>query len=357
MKFICSKSGLECEVTHFPGYLHSQEYSHPIFTLPQKKLLSIAETKWLDLESTLSQKDTYLLYLALFNSTDLLYFHTNAVFTTHTPAIVAKNMAGLIRIVEKINHLSEVQVTELLNLPSFVVSRETHDLACTSDWIAIWNENYADYLKGYKTQLALEKITAKESALERMLKDRTKEPSAYANLMADWAALAGEFHIHAAYTVLDQNDKPIMMSEYWKRIIRACAKGDAIFNIPFVDLNDLIEHCEETIVGEGIFSHALFSLLRNAKERKESYLGLGDIDISSSTTAFRILDASASIEDANKLALIDSAPTEEPIASKYPSKIAFLRAKLNYSLAQEYKLQLKEATDSNEIQNDRRNQL
>jgi len=89
----------------------------------------------------------------------------------------------------------------------------------------------------------------------------------------------------------------------------------------------------------------LFQLLRDGLQRKKNFLNLGDIDIGNpSATTFRILDADASIEDANKLALIDSAPTELPIESNYPTKLAYLRAKMKYDMAIKYKQGLEESS-------------
>ena len=79
------------------------------------------------------------------------------------------------------------------------------------------------------------------------------------------------------------------------------------------------------------------SLLRAGRDRKKDFLDLGSIDIGASGFTFRILDANASIEDANKLAAIDSAPINEPKEKDYPNKLAYIRAKMNWKLAQDYK--------------------
>ncbi len=52
---------------------------------------------------------------------------------------------------------------------------------------------------------------------------------------------------------------------------------------------------------------------------------------------FRILNGDESVEDAAKLALIDSAPKTKPIESNYPNKLAFLKAKMNWNLAEDYR--------------------
>ena len=74
--------------------------------------------------------------------------------------------------------------------------------------------------------------------------------------------------------------------------------------------------------------------LRNGYAKQQSYLGLGDIDVSG---GYRILDAESSVQDANIIAMIDNAPTHEPSINEYPSKIAYLRAKMRWQLAQSAK--------------------
>jgi hypothetical protein len=76
-------------------------------------------------------------------------------------------------------------------------------------------------------------------------------------------------------------------------------------------------------------------LLRDSAAHKiKDSMDLGAIDLTGTT--YHILNASASVEDANILAMIDSAPKEIPVVENYPSRIAFLRAKAKFELAKEY---------------------
>ena len=45
MKILCSMSGLEFDCDHFPGTFYAKELNHPIFYLPQKRLLTYTG-KW-----------------------------------------------------------------------------------------------------------------------------------------------------------------------------------------------------------------------------------------------------------------------------------------------------------------------
>lgn len=351
-RILCAKSGIDLKVEHFPVYLTSRECQHPVFDMNTTALLSYQE-QWLD--GSLTPIENYLYYLALFNSTNLVEFRVPATRTQFTDSIIANNMHSLINILTDIEDIGTSRVHTKLNLPRFVITPDTKDLSNTKYWLENWKANWDDYCSGYKTVTAIEKLTRQENILERLIKDKTKDVTQYANRLADWAADAGEFDIHANYLVLNEYDKPERMAEYWKRIIRACAKTESIFEIPNIDLTDLIEHCEETIHHGSIYAASLMTLLRAGAERKRNFLDLGDIDIGNNgSVTFRILDANSSIEDANKLALIDSAPNEKPIESNYPNKLAFLRAKMKYDMATEYRNSSKEIAIDNRTNVDRR---
>lgn len=330
---LCAISGVEYKVEHIPVYLTSRESHHPIFDIPTKRLLDLTP-RWI--EGELSSTENYLLYLALFNSTGLMDFRVPAIRCADTAAIIACNMAPLASIVERIYNSGSTKVSEILHLPSFVITPDTKDLSSSPDWITIWNNCYKDYQDHYATSTALEKLERQETVLERYIRDHTKDISQYANRLANWAADAGKFYLED-YQILNEHNKPELLASYWKRIIVSCARTESIWHIPDADLSELIEHCEETIYHGSIYAHTLMSLLRAGAERKKNFLDIGDIDIGQHGTSFRILDASASVEDANKLALVDSAPTEMPVEKNYPNKLAFIKAKLNYNMAQDYK--------------------
>jgi hypothetical protein len=332
-RILCSISGIEYNCEHMQVYLTSRESHHPVFDIPTAKLLQITP-RWI--QGELSATENYLLYLALFNSTGLMDFRSPAMRTGDTASLIAQNMAPLAAIVEKIFASGSTKVTEILHLPSFVITPDTKDLASSPDWITIWNNCYKDYQDHYATSTALEKLNRQETILERYIRDHNKDISQYANRIANWAADAGKFY-DENYQIANEHNKPEMLSAYWKRIIVACAKTESIWHIPDADLQELIEHCEETIYHGSIYAHTLMSLLRAGAERKKNFLDIGDIDIGQHGTSFRILDADTSVEDANKLALIDSAPPEAPIEKNYPNKLAFIRAKLNFQMAQDYK--------------------
>ncbi len=335
-RVLCAISGLEFTTDHFTKslYLTSREYYHPIFSVPPTRLLTLLD-RWIDQD--LSREENYLLYLALWNSSGLMEFRSPAIQTALTASIVAQNLPRLAKMVEVINSLGPQTVSEKFHLPTFVITTDTQDLEASHEWIKIWENCYSDYQNNYVTATAADKITKTESILERYIKDKTKDISTYARQLANWASDVGKFDIHANYVVLNEFDKPELMSAYWKRIIVACAKSESIWDFPEVDLQDLYEHCEQEIEHGSIFAHTLMSLLQSGISRRKSFTDLGSIDLGNGLFTFKILDADASVEDANKLACIMDAPLSPPRESDYPNKLAFLKAKMNYRMAQEYK--------------------
>lgn len=319
MKVLCAYSGIEFSVEHFPAYL-SNCVTHPVFDLPQHRLLSYAN-KWAAGE--LTQTDSYLLFLSLLNSTDLIFWRSSAERTQQTASLIAQNMEKLLSIVGKINIIKHPAFA----LPHFVISHETRNLKNVQYWIEAWTEAYEDWSKGYKNRSIEQRLIQREAALEKLIKNPQKSVDSYANILADWAAEAGDFPTSATLV----GSKSIPLSEYWKQIIRKCAKAESVFSIPKQDIEELIEHCELNIPHGSIFAAALMKLLRNGLTSQKDFLG---VDLSEVT--FRILSPETSVEDANKQSIIDSAPKQEPKITDYPTRFAYVKAKLAWQMAQNY---------------------
>lgn len=322
MKILCGLSGIEFNCDHFPAYLHARESHHPIFNIPQRKLLSFIP-KWAAGE--LTPTDNYLLFLSLLHSSDLVDFRVPAIKTPFTDSIVAQNMEHLVKTLIKLNTVTNPAVI----FPRYVITPETKTLSNVRYWIQNWQNAYQEFLDGYRTAHNNDKIIRREHALERMIKNPHKPISSYASQIADWAAIAGEFpngNIPSPFTSLQ-----IPLAQYWREIIVRCANETALFSIPRTDLADLLEHCEQNIPVGTIYSNALFKILRHALERQKNFLDLGDFDISKST--YQILESTDSTEVANLKAMVDSAPESEPHPEQYPTKFAYLKAKLRWDMA------------------------
>lgn len=326
MKILCGISGIEFTCEHFPGTFYAREAEHPVFSIPQRKLLAYTK-KWAAGE--LTSTDSYLLFLAVLKSSDLVTFRVPCIRIPETDTIIAQNMEALMKTVIKLNTISTPE--DVFN--QVVINLDSRTLVDVEFWIKNWDDQFAEFKSGYITahdsRIANDRLVTRQNALSRMIKNPHKNISQYSTQVAEWASVAGAF---PEFQMLNPFKKlNTTLADYWKQIIERCAKNEYLFTIPEKDLNELIEHCEEKIPIGSIFSNALFKLLRAAKEKKENFLGLGDLDLS--TTTYHILQADESAEAAQLKAVIDSAPIEEPRIEQYPTRFAYIRAKSRWDQA------------------------
>ena len=337
MKILCSFSSIEFNVDHFPGTFYSRELAHPIFSLPQKKLVGYAG-KWAG--GQLTATDSYLLFLALLRSSDLIDWRVPVSKCEQTDSIVANNMEALLRTVIKLNTVSDPSEV----FPHYAISNDTRFLTNVQYWIQNWDHCYNEFKSGYKSAHESAVLIRRENALTRLIKNPHRPVSSYAGELAHWASQAGNFPTFSIISPFGSSlGQQISCSEFWKEIITRCTRNEYIFSIPDKDLAELVTHCEENIPIGSIHSHALFKVLRDAATRKKVFLDIGDPDIKSSYT---LLSGSQSVEDANMKALIDSAPTEEPVREHYPSQFQYTRAKLRWDMAKKFGSSTKSAGES-----------
>lgn len=325
MKILCSNSSVEFEVSHFPGTFYSRELIHPIFYLPQKRLLSYTG-KWASGE--LTRTDSYLLFLALLNSSDQVQFRVPVFRNERTDSIVALNLEPLVRTVIKLNAVKNPSVT----FPAFVITPETRYLTNVHHWIECWQEAYENFASGTRRDYDARKLISKEAALQRLIRNPHKPVSQYAATLADWAETAGEF---PQFLVTSPwNGLKITCADYWKAVIVRAARDEYLHSVSPTDLHEILEHCEDKIPVGTIYSHELFKLLRKAAEKQKNFLGFGEVDLKST---YSLLDDTTNAESANLRAMIDSAPTEEPKPEQYPNRFKYVQAKLKWDMAQKYK--------------------
>lgn len=324
MRIVCAYSGLPFSCDHFPATLSDRESYHPIFDIPQKRLFQYA-IKWANRE--LTDTDKYLLYLALFNSTEQIDWRTNARWTVGITKTIEQNMEALLRIVGKIN---------LVRHPNFVISRiaitpDTRDLTNSPHWIHIWEQGYEDFTTGYKDAALHDKIAAREQLITKLIKDTNKPIDAYARILADWAEMASAF---PSYDVTIEGRK-LPINEYWKQIIVACCKEEKIFLIPKLHIEKLLEYLEENLDGGSSAAFTVFRLIRDGLKKQHNYLGLGAFDLGD-TPSFSILRGTETVEDVNKMMMINSAPDSLPTQAQYPNWISYCRAKAKWDMKQAY---------------------
>lgn len=331
MRILCAYSGVDFNVEHFPAFLTSREAYHPIFNLPQKKLISYLR-KWSAQE--LTPTDSYLLFLAVLKSTDLVDFRLPAIRSERTDSIIAQNMERLMNIVIRINTVSNPGTC----FPHFVISAETRNLDNIKYWIQNWNDSYDDFQSGRANDYDTRKLVQREAALERMIKNPYKPEQETAYGISEWAAAAGEFPVFE--TINRFNERKMPLADYWKQIIVHAANPEKVFSINRQDLEELIEHCETNIDYGSIFSSALYKILRKALEKQKNFLGLGDLNFG--RPSYMILSSTDNVEDANIRVMIDSAPLIEPSRASFENtpagKFAYMKAKMQFDMAKKHNI-------------------
>lgn len=324
-KITCSKSGVIFNCEHMPV---QSACEHPLFSVSQKRLVALAGS-WS--AGRLTPTESYLVFLALLDSTELIQWRNAASYHEGMDQIVANNMENLLHIIAKINLINHPSFT----LPSFSIGPDTCKLDNSFHWIKTWIGNYREWHESYMDSKAADelryKIQSREEALQRLIKSST-HPDTYAATLADWASTAGGFPTHSTPHPISK--QPISLSEYWKQIIKTIANEDKLWRFPRADIVELIEHCEENIVHGNIYSHKLMNYLRSGLKKYDDYLGFGESDIVTGATSFTVMPSRTTIQDINTTALLNTAPVDEPKKSQYPNHFAWLKAYSRWKLAQ-----------------------
>ena len=322
-KIVCSKSGVIFNCEHMPTTLSSSTYTHPLFHVPQKRLIALAG-QWA--AQKLTPTESYLLYLALLDSTELIQWRTQASYHKGMDAIVSSNMENLLSIIAKINLIHHPAFA----LPSFSINPSTHTLDNSHHWIQAWIENYQDWYDGQRESRLRESLKDREHALQRLIKSSVPT-SAYAKTLATWAATAGSFPTFD--TTHPISKQPIPLSEYWQQIITSVANEDKLWRYPRKDIEELITHCEDNITHGNIYAHTLMKYLRDGLLKYDDYLGFGDLSPSSTSTPFTIIPSDATVYQTNLHAALNTAPLTESQKHQYPTHSAWLKAYTKWKLS------------------------
>lgn len=330
-KLTCSKSGTHFNCEFMPLDFSAPTLAHPLFAVPQHKLLSLAG-KWA--AGALNKQEEYLLFLALLDSTGHVEWRTHALYTEDTQQTISNNMESLILIIGKLNLLKHPN----FSIPKFALTKDTATLDNVEHWIDVWESNYTDWMTSVVDSRKLDelrdKIKQREDALQRLIKSSTN-PDTYAGTLADWAAYAGSFP--TSETIHPVTGYKISLCEYWKQLIKSVANADRLWRYPRKDIVELIEHCEDNISHGNIYSHALFSYLRKGLASFDNYLGFGDVGLTFATKPaverFTVLPQGATVQQLQVAAIVASAPTEEPKKDQFKSHFEWLKAYTKWKVA------------------------
>lgn len=320
-KILCAKSGILFNTDHFSFSLSSREYEHPIFRLKIDKLLKLYNSY---LAGALTPTEDYLLFLAILDTTDLIEWRVPARHTEKTPGIIANNINRLVHVVTHLNIIANPSI----EFARIAITPETKTLDNVKYWLSSWVNSYNQFINTNRYQQLRHTIAQLELKLEQQIKNPQKNEIKFANILAEWAAKAGSFPSF----IVSYKGSTMPCSTYWKLIIRKASSADSLIGIDGKDIQELLDHCEDNIENGTIYSHALFTHLNSAIKRVNNSLGF-----SSNSANYTILKEADSVETANKLAIIASAPTSEPKPENYSSPFRFTRAKLAWDMAQNHK--------------------
>lgn len=308
MKVTCQYSGVVYEVPNFANLKLTS--LHPVFHANIKQLLSRAGD-WS--VGRLTATESRLLFLALLRSSELVEFRTTALPAEST---VAKNMEHLIRFISWSTGLSFPERI----LPRFAVTPETADLINVNHWLEAWETARAEFNAGYIPTSQLSKMRNREAALERLIKNSTKKVDDYSGMLASWA--------------MDAANVPQALREYWTQLM--CLKGVSIYSAKEVDLEELVEHMLDNLDHGSIYSSKTLNRCKEllAKRKQGMLHGLG---LEENSDGFTIIEDS--LEAHNRRITAAKAPAELPVEADYPTKLAYLRAKAAWDVAQSLKQQ------------------
>lgn len=329
---VCAISGLKLKVPHIAMTLDNRELAHPIFYLPQKKLLLMYE-RYLE-QGDWSSIDSYLLYLALLNSTDHVKFCVPVTYrAAHTDKVIANTIDRLVAVMWKSAAITHPSFRQ----PSYIITDTiaTNSLLGISDFIESWEDNIKLFHMGYARTKHIARLATAEERLSKVILSGTTGPH-LAVKVAKWANMAAEF--------------PEDTAAEWEKTIRKCYNSAAMFSTSKKQLIAIKEYCEQNIEVGSIHFHSLMVVLKEGIARHTDFLGLTDMHTIAKSTAgassnYQLLDPE--VADKENTAIIDiiaAAPTEEPIREAYPTHLAYVRAKLNYRVYLQYKKVEEEVT-------------
>jgi len=313
-QILCGISNVPFKCDHIPMTLRNREYNHPIFSMPQKRLLGLYS---IYTKGELTDIDAYLLFVALLHSTDAVEFVVPTEVSTSTSSIIAANIGQLVRVIWETNAIAHPSFKQ----PRFYIRKDTANLDNIKIWIAAWAKNIDDFKEGIDYASAQEKLTKIENTLSRLIFSPEAGQIKLASAVAEWADKAAEF--------------PVTKRDNWKSIIRKCYNLEAMFSTPKEDLLELKAYCEENLEAGSIHFHTLMKTIKTGIANHNDFLGLSSLD-SGDGCGYTLLTTDNTRQEAAMLAIVDSAPSTEPVQANYPDKISFIRAKLAYKQAVRY---------------------
>jgi hypothetical protein len=321
----CAISGVTMDIPSFPklNIQHTAGYLHPIFAASTKQLDSLYSSY---ARNQLSIKEGYLLLLATLHSTGKVNWEVPVSLIPSSKladSVVHSNLPLLMEVTAK---------TAVIQLPSFkqpqyTVRADNSNLATLKNYLLAWQRNLDTFQENKVASRYADSLRKVENKLSRLIRG-SESTATYTKIVAEWADKAAGF--------------PLDKAEQWKRIIESCFLEDRMRNVDLAALQELKEYCDINLEVGTLHYFKLMEVLREGVVRHSNYLGeyslLGNLSASSmlghnylDTIGSSLLDEKAG--SAAVAAIVADAPTSAPIESDYPTKLAYIKAKLAYRIA------------------------
>lgn len=353
MKLLCPLSGIRYEVGTFKlSNYKEQRVPHPFLSFPLNEVLGSCLPRFAN--ESLFEEDLHLFGTYLVSKLPVerwghpllskeSYSYWTPFWLSHIEVLAAT--------------VKRLDGKKPKNLPTFNVfsEQETHPLSNLKEWLKEANQCINDFYapitkealernKTFRANLSEEQFSSEAqctAVIEKILRGSLSSPrekQKFPELIANWAAKVGDF---PNSVFRDSKGERKTVKSFWKEIIQNAfdlgANGKGYSNIltsdvTIADLEELQEHCMETIPAGTLQSRALWDELAKLKEvimefKSPSRSSDLSIEVLSSQDIVSILgEVSHVVPVQNK----ENTDPDMPRKEDYPSLSSFLKAKMAY---------------------------
>lgn len=315
----CPYSGTNWRTDNFRGQWNGViTQPHPIFLAPLDSLLARAGEFCSDQMSLQEQR---LMFLALLHNTGNVKFECPA---EPYPNVILNNREALLRFITWYDNSWRSK----LRLPHLAVTRSTRRLENMSSWLEAWEACREQYMTSKLARTNLERFweeeelqKTREAALFKLIHSATKTSENYAGRLAAWAMVAADVQPE--------------LREYWTQLFKL--KTPEIFQANAHHLEIMVDHMEDNLSVHTAPVYATAVLQHVRKLLRYCAAGYGawiDGTMEGSKAAWSFADDEIqSVEQYNQdTAIANYAPEIEPREEHYPTRVAFIRARMGWLL-------------------------
>jgi hypothetical protein len=315
-KVTCAISGVTFNTDFFESPVlnvrFQEGYFHPIFAA---KYADLYRLYYAHCKGQLKVADSYLLFLAFLHSSGSIIWESPASLDPmRSSVLVENNFSQLVAVLEKTNMIQHDDFSQ----PKFKVAFDNSKLQQISNWIKAWEDNLYEYRTFRADIRSREKMKALTAKLSYEILSGS-DPKDYAQIIADWAAKAGDF--------------PPDKTDLYKKTIKDCFFEERMFRTPLALLKELKDYCECNIEAGSIHFHTVLKVIKSGIHKHVDYLGGNSLSLGYTLLSNDLVTTKGVIKTSEKLdAIIAKATDTLPIRADYPDAISFIRAKLAYKI-------------------------